>query len=125
MAEMFGLLKELTAIRTPEKVVDKIVIELSKLNAQEPEEVVDVKKEVENKTDNEAIRSMKEDITGEGIKELVEMPRSEPIRKFSKKEKNYFTDAGDGVRIYPDGPSYGTFKNIGDNVQQKCRGNKP
>ncbi|GKF57724.1 hypothetical protein Tco_0171261, partial [Tanacetum coccineum] len=83
MAEMFGLLKELTASRTPEKkekntenneVVEKNVIELSELNALEPEEVVDVKKEVEKRTDNEAIRSMKEEMTGEGIKELVEIP---------------------------------------------------
>ncbi|GKE67735.1 hypothetical protein Tco_1521896 [Tanacetum coccineum] len=107
MAEMFGLLKELTASRIPEKVlvreearhpitknvnvislvkiekekntennevVDKNVIELSELNALEPEEVVDVKEEVENGTDNEEIRSMKEEITGEGIVELVEIP---------------------------------------------------
>ncbi|GJX79314.1 MAK10-like protein [Tanacetum coccineum] len=121
MAEMFGLLKELTASRTPEKVlvreeaihpvtknvnaisfvkmekeknaknnkvVDKNVIELSKLNAIELEEVVDMKKEVENRTDNEAIRSIKEEITGEGTKELVEMPRSQPIGYYPKHEIN-------------------------------------
>nr|GEW69752.1 hypothetical protein [Tanacetum cinerariifolium] len=74
--EMFGLLRELTASRRPEKdkntknnkVVDKNIIEHSELNALEPEEVVDVKKEVENITDNEAIKSMKEEIMGEGIK---------------------------------------------------------
>ncbi|GJW19557.1 hypothetical protein Tco_0026993 [Tanacetum coccineum] len=97
MAAMFRLLKELTASRTPEKkeknaennkVVDKNVIELSKLNALEPEEVVDMKKEVENRTDNEAIRSMKEEITGEGTKELVEMPRSQPIGYYLKHEIN-------------------------------------
>nr|GEX16094.1 zinc finger, CCHC-type [Tanacetum cinerariifolium] len=86
MAKMFGLLKELTASKTPKRVlvreevrhpitknvnlislvkkdnekntennevVDKNVIELSELNALEHEEVVDVKKKVENKTDNE------------------------------------------------------------------------
>ncbi|GKC09694.1 hypothetical protein Tco_1001304 [Tanacetum coccineum] len=52
MAEIFGLLKELTN-RTPEKknienteVVDKNVVELSELNAIEPKEEVDMKKEV-------------------------------------------------------------------------------
>ncbi|GJT09755.1 hypothetical protein Tco_0856797 [Tanacetum coccineum] len=49
-------------------------------------EVVDVKKEVENGTDNEAIRSMKEEMTEEGIEELWRC-----------------LDAGDGVRIFPDG----------------------
>ncbi|GJV63663.1 MAK10-like protein [Tanacetum coccineum] len=97
MAEMFGLLKELTASRTPEKkekntenneVVEKNVIELSELNALEPEEVVDVKKEVEKRTDNEAIRSMKEEMTGEGIKELVKIPRSEPIGYYLKHKIN-------------------------------------
>ncbi|GKF25308.1 hypothetical protein Tco_0081202, partial [Tanacetum coccineum] len=56
------------------EVVDKNVIELSELNVVDPEEVVDVKEEVKNGTDNEEIRSMKEKITEEEIKELVEMP---------------------------------------------------
>nr|GEU47440.1 hypothetical protein [Tanacetum cinerariifolium] len=121
MAKMFELFKELTASRTPKKVlvregarhpvtknfnvislvkidkekntennevVDKNIIELSELNSLEPQELVDVKKEVENKTDNEAIRSMKEEITGEGIEELVEMPRSQPIGYYLKHEIN-------------------------------------
>nr|GEX53405.1 hypothetical protein [Tanacetum cinerariifolium] len=62
--------------------------ELSELNALEPEEVVDVKKEVENGIDNEAIRSMKEEMMGEGITELVKMPRSQPIGYYLKHEIN-------------------------------------
>ncbi|GKA50533.1 hypothetical protein Tco_0743606 [Tanacetum coccineum] len=42
------------------KVVDKNVIELSELNVLEPEEVVDVKEEVENGTDF-VILDVKED----------------------------------------------------------------
>nr|GEW38767.1 hypothetical protein [Tanacetum cinerariifolium] len=109
MAKMFGLLKELTASRTPKKVlvreearhpitknvnaiylvkikneknieinevVNKNVIELSELNAIEPKEVVDMKKEVENETNDEPIRSVEEEIIRDGSKELVEMPRS-------------------------------------------------
>ncbi|GJY26772.1 hypothetical protein Tco_0401498 [Tanacetum coccineum] len=42
------------------EVVDENVIELSELNALKPEEVVDVKKEVENGTDNESEKKKKE-----------------------------------------------------------------
>ncbi|GKA84991.1 hypothetical protein Tco_0806645 [Tanacetum coccineum] len=108
MDEMFGILKELTASRTLEKVVvreearhpitkhgnaisiikmekeknveknevvDKSVIELSELNAIEPKEVVDIKKEVEDGTHNQPGKSVEEETTRDGIKELVEMPR--------------------------------------------------
>nr|GEW25714.1 hypothetical protein [Tanacetum cinerariifolium] len=97
MAEMFGILKELTGCRMQEmvlvseevrhlitknanaislvkmdkeknsensEVVDKNVIEPTELNVLEPKKVVDVKEEVENETDNEEIRNMKEKIIG-------------------------------------------------------------
>nr|GEV62951.1 hypothetical protein [Tanacetum cinerariifolium] len=58
------------------EVIDKNIIELIELNVLEPKEVVDVKEEVENRINNDKIGSMKEKITREEIKELVEMPRS-------------------------------------------------
>nr|GEV77304.1 hypothetical protein [Tanacetum cinerariifolium] len=70
------------------EVVDKKVIDVSELNEVKPEKVVDMKKERENETDNEAIRSVKEEITGERIKEIVEMPRSQPIGYYLKHEIN-------------------------------------
>ncbi|GJZ75353.1 MAK10-like protein [Tanacetum coccineum] len=121
MAEMFGLLKELTTSRTPKKVlvreearhpitknvnaislvqmeedkniennvvVDKNVIKLSELNAIEPNEVVDIKKEVEDGTNDEPARNVEEEITGDGIEELVEMPRSQPVGYYLKHEIN-------------------------------------
>nr|GFA15759.1 hypothetical protein [Tanacetum cinerariifolium] len=57
------------------EVIDKNIIELIELNVLEPKEVVDVKEEVENRINNDKIGSMKEKITREEIKELVEMPR--------------------------------------------------
>ncbi|GJY73111.1 MAK10-like protein [Tanacetum coccineum] len=50
--------------------------------------VVDVKEEVKNRTDNEDIRSIKEKITGEEIKELVKIPRSQPIGYYLKHKIN-------------------------------------
>ncbi|GKF30021.1 hypothetical protein Tco_0096363, partial [Tanacetum coccineum] len=118
---MFGLLKELTASRTPEmvlvreearhpvtkyvnaislvkiekekniennKVVDKNVLELSELNAIEPKEEVDMKKEVGGKTNDEPIRNMEEETTGVRIEELVEIPRSQPVGYYLKHEIN-------------------------------------
>nr|GEY30352.1 hypothetical protein [Tanacetum cinerariifolium] len=61
------------------KVVDNNVIELSELNAIEPKEKVDMKKKVGHGTNNEPVRSVEEEITGDGIEELVEMPRSRHI----------------------------------------------
>ncbi|GJR91346.1 retrovirus-related pol polyprotein from transposon TNT 1-94 [Tanacetum coccineum] len=117
MAEMFGLLKELTTSRTPEKVlvreearhpitknvnaislvkmekekniennevVDKNIVELSELNAIEPKEEVDMKKEVGDETNDELVGNMEEEITGDGIEELVEMPRSQPVGYYLK-----------------------------------------
>ncbi|GKC61847.1 hypothetical protein Tco_1089445, partial [Tanacetum coccineum] len=69
------------------KVVDKNIIKLSELNAIEPNEVVDIKKEVEDRTNDEPARNV-EEITGNGIEELVEMPRSQPVGYYLKHEIN-------------------------------------
>ncbi|GKC98176.1 hypothetical protein Tco_1168451 [Tanacetum coccineum] len=69
MAEMFGLLKELTTIRTAEKVlvVDKNVREPGESNVVEPIEEVDGKEEVEDGTDDDPVRSVKEELMGEKV----------------------------------------------------------
>nr|GEZ34637.1 hypothetical protein [Tanacetum cinerariifolium] len=88
MSEMFGLLKELIASRTPEKVlvreevrypVTKNLNAISFVKMVKEKNTENNEKQVENGIDNKAIRSMKEEMTGEGIDELVEMPRSQPI----------------------------------------------
>ncbi|GKG27033.1 hypothetical protein Tco_0402736, partial [Tanacetum coccineum] len=72
------------------KVVDKNVVEFSKLNAVEPVELVDKKKEIEDRTDDELVRSMKEELTGWETKAEVpvKIPRSEPIGYYLKHEIN-------------------------------------
>ncbi|GJT12873.1 zinc finger, CCHC-type containing protein [Tanacetum coccineum] len=97
MAEIFGLLKELTAIRAPEKVlvreearhpitkhvnsisliimkegkvIDKNVVEPNQSNVAKPIEVIDKKEETEDGADDETIRNAKK----ESKEELVEMP---------------------------------------------------
>ncbi|GJV14667.1 hypothetical protein Tco_1359990 [Tanacetum coccineum] len=70
------------------KVVDKNVIELSELNAIDPKDVVDMKKEVKDRTNDEPVRSMEEEITRDGIEELVEMPRSQPVGYYLKQDFN-------------------------------------
>ncbi|GJX75904.1 hypothetical protein Tco_0322715 [Tanacetum coccineum] len=75
IADMFGLLKELTASRTPEKVlkgknaennkvVDKNVIGLSELNAIKPNGVVDIMKEELDGTNDEPVRNLIEGLIG-------------------------------------------------------------
>ncbi|GKB33776.1 hypothetical protein Tco_0873177 [Tanacetum coccineum] len=58
---MFGVLKELIASRTPEKYCE--------LNVIDPDDVVDMQKEVEDETDDEPVRSVKEEL----IEELVDI----------------------------------------------------
>ncbi|GKC51848.1 hypothetical protein Tco_1074593 [Tanacetum coccineum] len=87
MAEMFGLLKELTASRTPKKVlsiinnevVDKNEVEPNESDVVEPIEEVDEKEEVEDGTDDEPVRCVKEELTGEEVEELVEIQRSQLV----------------------------------------------
>nr|GEY72357.1 hypothetical protein [Tanacetum cinerariifolium] len=61
---------------------------LSKLNTIETKEVVDMKKEVEDITNDEPVRSVEEKIIRDGIKGLVERPRSQPVGYYLKHEIN-------------------------------------
>nr|GEV92904.1 hypothetical protein [Tanacetum cinerariifolium] len=70
------------------EVVDKNVIELGELDDIKPKEVVDMKKEVEDRASDETVRNVDEEITGDGIEELVEMPRSQPVGYYFKHEIN-------------------------------------
>nr|GEY63668.1 hypothetical protein [Tanacetum cinerariifolium] len=70
------------------KVVDKNIVELSELNAIVPKEVVDMKKEVEDGANDEPVRNIEDEIMGDGIEELVEMPRSHTVRYYLKHEIN-------------------------------------
>ncbi|GJU13887.1 hypothetical protein Tco_1136283 [Tanacetum coccineum] len=111
MAEMFGLLKELTASSALEKilvreearhpitkhvnsiyliimeegkVIDKNVVELNESDVAKPIEVIDRKEETEGGADDETIRN----VTKESEEELVEMPRSQPVGYYLKHEIN-------------------------------------
>nr|GEV23368.1 hypothetical protein [Tanacetum cinerariifolium] len=94
MAEMVRLLKELTTSRTSEKVlvgeeasspITKCVNAISLFKIA-PIELVERKKEMEDKTDDESVRSMKEELTRCETKAevLVEMLRSHPIGYYLK-----------------------------------------
>nr|GEY44367.1 hypothetical protein [Tanacetum cinerariifolium] len=66
------------------EVVDKNVVELSELNAIEPKEEVDMKKEVGDRTNDEPVRNMEDKITRDRIEELVKIPRSQPVGYYLK-----------------------------------------
>ncbi|GJZ72537.1 MAK10-like protein [Tanacetum coccineum] len=68
--------------------VGKSVIGLNELNIVAPNKVVDIKKEVKDKTDAKPTRSEKEELMGDKIKELVEMPRSQPVGFYLKHKIN-------------------------------------
>nr|GEU33495.1 UBN2 domain-containing protein [Tanacetum cinerariifolium] len=70
------------------EVVDQNVIKLSELNAIERKEVTDMKKEVEDETNDELVRSVEEETMGDGIKELVDIPRLQPVGYYLKHEIN-------------------------------------
>ncbi|GJU62807.1 hypothetical protein Tco_1244642, partial [Tanacetum coccineum] len=72
------------------EVIDKNVVESSKLKAVEPIELNDIKKKMEDRTDDESVRSMKEEFTGWETKAnvLVGMPRLQPIGYYLKHEIN-------------------------------------
>ncbi|GJX76402.1 hypothetical protein Tco_0323213 [Tanacetum coccineum] len=72
------------------EVVDKNVVESSELNAVEPIELDDRKKEMEDGTTDKSVRSRKEELTGWETKAevLVENPRSQPIGYYLKHEIN-------------------------------------
>ncbi|GJV12400.1 hypothetical protein Tco_1353941 [Tanacetum coccineum] len=91
MAEMFRLLKELTASRTPKKMkeeksvgnngmVGKNIVEPNKSVVAKTLEEVNRDDEVNNMTSNGLVRSVEKDLTGEKVRELVETPRSQPVR---------------------------------------------
>ncbi|GJT81934.1 retrovirus-related pol polyprotein from transposon TNT 1-94 [Tanacetum coccineum] len=54
----------------------------------DPKEVVDMKKEVEDGTNDEPVWSLEKEISRDGIEELVEMPRSQPVGYYLKHEIN-------------------------------------
>nr|GEZ45588.1 hypothetical protein [Tanacetum cinerariifolium] len=72
------------------EVVNKSVIEHSKLDAVEPLESGDRKEEVKDEMDDESARSTKEELTGWEIKVevVVETPRSRNIGYYLKHEIN-------------------------------------
>ncbi|GJT98627.1 hypothetical protein Tco_1094145 [Tanacetum coccineum] len=118
MAEMFGLLKELTTSRTPKKVLVReeannpitrcinaiSLVKMEKDNSIENNEVVDnnviepselnevepIEEEMEDGTDNKSVGGIKEELSrGEMKADIqVEMPRSQPIGYYLKHEIN-------------------------------------
>nr|GEV39277.1 hypothetical protein [Tanacetum cinerariifolium] len=71
MAEMFGLLKELTAIRTPKKeeknienngAIDKSMVAPSKSDEEEPPKEVDMTNEVERRANDKPTKSARENV---------------------------------------------------------------
>nr|GEV69868.1 hypothetical protein [Tanacetum cinerariifolium] len=51
-------------------------------------EEVDKDDEVDNRTNNEPVRSAEKDLTREKVRELVETPRSQPVRFYLKHKIN-------------------------------------
>ncbi|GJY16862.1 hypothetical protein Tco_0387284 [Tanacetum coccineum] len=99
ISEMFGILKELTASRTLEKngeeksvrnngVVSKNIIEPSKSIVAKTLEEVDRDDEVTSRTNDDPVRSTERDLTGEKVRELVEAPRSQPVKFYLKHKIN-------------------------------------
>ncbi|GKC31613.1 hypothetical protein Tco_1038907 [Tanacetum coccineum] len=70
------------------EVVDKNVVEFSELNAVDPVELVDKKKEIEDGTDDELVRSMKEELTGWETK--AEVPVKMPRIKYHQEKEMGF-----------------------------------
>ncbi|GJS67278.1 MAK10-like protein [Tanacetum coccineum] len=121
MAEMFELLKKLTASRTSEKVlvreearhpitkhvnsisiirmeeeksvgnngvVGKNIVEPNRSNVAKTIEEVDRDDEAENKTNKELVMSTEKDLVGEKVRELVETPKSQPVKFYLKHKIN-------------------------------------
>ncbi|GJZ15917.1 hypothetical protein Tco_0551594 [Tanacetum coccineum] len=71
----------------------------NRINANETDEDVESKKEVEEETKGET-----EEEEEDNPEHFDTFPTMKELRKFLiKNEEEIFTDAGDGVRIYPDG----------------------
>nr|GEV74502.1 hypothetical protein [Tanacetum cinerariifolium] len=73
---------------TNTEVLGKNVVELNELDIAESPEEVDRKDKVENKANDEPIRSTEGDLIGEQVRELVEMPTSQPIKFYLKHKIN-------------------------------------
>ncbi|GJZ87185.1 hypothetical protein Tco_0658795 [Tanacetum coccineum] len=70
------------------KVIDKNIVEPNKIDVVEPIEEVDGRKEVEDDPNDEPVRSVKEELTGEKVEELVKIPRSQPVGYYLKHKIN-------------------------------------
>ncbi|GJW74585.1 retrovirus-related pol polyprotein from transposon TNT 1-94 [Tanacetum coccineum] len=70
------------------EVVGKNIIEPNKSVEAETLEKVDRNDKVNNRTNNGPVRSAEIDLTGEKVRELVETPRSQPVRFYVKHEIN-------------------------------------
>ncbi|GKA68258.1 zinc finger, CCHC-type containing protein [Tanacetum coccineum] len=100
MAKIFGLLKELIASKTPKKVmvreearhpITKNVNAISFVKMEKDKNIENnevVNKNVIELSELNTIEPKEEEITGDGIEELVEMPRSQPIGYYFKHEIN-------------------------------------
>ncbi|GJZ84285.1 hypothetical protein Tco_0649624 [Tanacetum coccineum] len=65
-------------------VVGKNIVEPNKSIVAETLEEVDRDDEVTNRTNNELVRSVEKDLTGEKLRELVETSRSQPVKFYLK-----------------------------------------
>ncbi|GKC35122.1 hypothetical protein Tco_1047506 [Tanacetum coccineum] len=70
------------------RVVGKNIVEPNKSNVVETLEEVDRDDEFENRTNNEPVRSAEKDLIGEKVSELVETPRSQPVKLYLKHKIN-------------------------------------
>ncbi|GJU71761.1 hypothetical protein Tco_1263166 [Tanacetum coccineum] len=66
------------------RVVGEDMVEPNKSDLERTLKEVDGKGKVENRTNNEPAGNTKENLTGEKVRELVEMPRSHPVRFYLK-----------------------------------------
>nr|GEY90820.1 hypothetical protein [Tanacetum cinerariifolium] len=146
MAEIFGLLNELTISRAPKKVlireearppltkhvdfislirmeeekrvknkkaINKIIVEPNESDVVKPISIVNIKGVMEDRTDEEMIRSVEEEITERKVKELVEMHRSQPLDKIDYETYNSL----------PIGPMYNEILKKKDKQKEDMRGN--
>nr|GEW44077.1 hypothetical protein [Tanacetum cinerariifolium] len=70
------------------RVVGKNIVESNKSNVAGTLEEVDREDEVGNRTNNESAKNTKKDLTKEKVRELVEAPRSRPIKFYHKHKIN-------------------------------------
>ncbi|GJY69229.1 MAK10-like protein [Tanacetum coccineum] len=86
---------------------DKNIVEPNKIDVVEPIKEVDGKEEVEDETDNEPVRCVKEELAGEKVEELVKIPRSQPVGYYLKHKINekliegLIVDQGSDVNVMP------------------------